>query len=551
MFPKLKEKGVVFLLLAALIALNFIFSSYVAANDGLEWTRYIGGDGDDELHSSIYTSDNCLLLVGKSNSFTDDDFDVYIVKVNLNGNLLWNITHSDPALSEDDAAYQAIETSDGYIITGKISSLDGIGDDVLLLKLDKNGNKLWSKNIGWNSWDWGNDLIQLPDNSILVLATTQDFFGFPYDPWLLKFDSNGNELWKKRYKYPDHQYPTSVIRDSNQNLYILGTTSSTTNSNSSIFLIKTDYSGQEIWYKEYGGPERETASKIVPYNNGFLITGTTNSYGAGRNDVYVFKIDVNGNTLWEKTIGSSSDDYAENIIVTSGTIILTCNTFKNSGNSLDPYLVTLNQNGETTFNQTYGKKGYEKAIKTHPINQNTYYITGCKGTNNKDFSITKINLETHNLRVESTVGDPYGAGNYYLGATPSFGVPEETVYDGNHVRYLFTGWTSTSPGGYNGPNNPAKINIQNDITQTATWQKQFYVEIQTPIGSTTSVTSGWFNEEEQITIHTSIDDGFTFARARTETMISTCFNPCFNGSASRTARPVVERIIELSFQSLF
>lgn len=507
MIPKAK---ILLLFFTAGLIAHFAFSSYVKANQGLIWTKYIGGKGNDELYSSIYTTDNCLLLVGESNSFTDDDYDVYVAKVDLNGNLLWNITHSDPALSEDDAAYKAIETHDGYIITGKITSVNGIGDDVLILKLDKNGNKQWSKNIGGNSWDWGNDLIQLPDNTILILATTQDFFRSPYDPWLINIDSNGNELWKKRFKYPDDQYPTTILTDSNQDLLILGTTSSITSSNSNIFLLKTDSSGHEIWNKEYGGPEKETASKIVPYGNDFLITGTTNSYGAGRNDAYIIKIDANGNIQWEKTVGSPSDESSENIGVNSETIIVTSNTFKNSGNSQDQYLITLNSNGDIIFNQTYGTTVYEKAINIHPINQNTYYITGNKGTNNKDFSITKIDLETHRLRIESTVGNPYGAGNYYMEATPIFGVPEETVYEGKYTRYLFKGWTSVNNGGYNGPNNPAQITIRNDVTQKATWQKQYYVKILSPNGSTTSVSSGWFNEGDHITIHTSIEDGFTF-----------------------------------------
>jgi len=509
MFPRAKDRLGFLLLLAVSLAVNFSFSSYVNASDGLEWIAYIGGNGDEILHSSIYTSDNCLLLVGESNSFTDGHYDVYIAKVSLTGDLLWNVTHSDPSLSEDDAAYQVIETSDGYLITGKICSVDGIGDDVLLLKLDKNGNKLWSKHYGGNAWDWGNDLLLELDNSILVAGTTQEFFSSPYDVYLLKFDSNGNQLWRKKHKISGNQYTSSIIKEANS-YFILGKTTDLTNANSNIFLLKTDSTGHEVWYKEYGGPEKETASQITRLGDDYLIVGTTNSYGAGRNDVFIVKIDANGNTLWEKTIGSHSDETAENIAINSGTIILTCNTFKNTGNSLDPYLITLNQNGETTFNQTYGTSVYEKAIKTHPINQNTYYITGYKGTNNKDFSITKINLETHRLRVESTVGDSYGSGDYYLGATPSFGVTEETVYEGNRVRYLFTGWNSTSNGGYNGPNNPAQITVQNDITQIVSWQKQYYVEIQTPNGSDTSVTSGWFNEGDQITIHISIDLEFIF-----------------------------------------
>ena len=323
MFPRTQRMLFCFVFLTTIVIINFNFFSYTNANDGLEWTKYFGGNGNDILHSALYTSDNNFLLIGESNSFTNDDYDIYIAKVNQNGGLIWNITHSDLNLSEDDAAYQGIETQEGYILTGKIATLTGIGDDIFILKLNKNGNKIWCKTIGGNSWDWGNDLIQLSDGSILVVATTQDFFGSPYDPWLLKFDCNGNEMWKKRYKSTEKQYPCSIITDTSQNIYILGTTTNPTNTESNIFLLKTDSSGKEIWYKEYGGPEKETASKIVSFENGFIIAGTTTSIGAGRKDIYVIQVDKNGNQIWQTTTGSASDESAENIAISSDQVILT------------------------------------------------------------------------------------------------------------------------------------------------------------------------------------------------------------------------------------
>ena len=488
--------------LLMLIACLYFINGIAFGSTGVEWTKSYGGIGDEVLHASLYTSDNCFLLVGESDSFTDNHYDVYIAKINQNGVLLWNTTYGGEGLTEDDCAYAVIEISDGYLITGKTISLDGIGDDVLLLKIDKNGNKLWVQHFGGNAWDWGEDLLQTNDNSFLIAGTTQSFYGSPYEIYLIKCDSNGNRIWRKTYSYSDNQYTSSIISVSG-NYFIVGTTKETTGVTSDIFLLKIDAEGKEVWYKQYGGSEKETAANIIQSGNHFIITGTTNSYGNGRNDVYVIKVDLNGNIIWEKTVGSPSDESSQHVQVISGTIIITGNTFKETGNSLDPYLITLDGNGKLSFNQTYGTKTYEKAISTHVVGSDTYYLTGYQGSNNHNFMITKISLSTFSLNINTQVGEVYGAGLYYLGASPVIGLTEETVNEGSRIRYLFNGWSSTTNGGYNGLENPVQLSIQNNIIQTANWQKQYYVEISTEGEGETNGVSGWYDEGILVTIEST------------------------------------------------
>lgn len=508
MFSWAKEK--VFFLFLLLIFITSIFTTTVSGSTGLEWIKNFGGSGKDILHASIVTSDNHFLLVGESNSFTQDNYDLYIAKVTLSGALVWNTTFGDETVNEDDAAYSVIETSDGYLITGKIVTSDGIGDSVLLLKLDFNGNTLWYKFFGRNTWAWGNDLLQQSDNSIIIVGTTQVSFGFPADVFLIKSDSDGNEIWKRTHRHSGNQVSSSIIASQN-NFLVLGTSSDSSNRDSNIFLMKLDSDGRELWYKQYGGLGRETGYQISKVGTNYLIIGSTNSYGNGKYDVYILKIDSNGNVLWEKTVGSPADEYGRSIFQVSDKIVITANTFKETGRSLDQYFITLNQNGDLTFNETYGTNAYERGINTHQIGENTYYLTGYSGSRNSDFSLTKINLDPYTLNIESIVGNPTGGGQYYLGANPVVEI-NEMVLDGANTRYIFTGWTSSSYGGYTGPEPTIQLTINNDVTQTANWQKQYYIEIQAPNGSVPSVFSGWFNEGEQISIRVSLEEGFTFSK---------------------------------------
>jgi hypothetical protein len=498
-----------FLFIVLINLSTYFFSSYSHGDIGKDWTRTYGGKGDEILHYSIVTSDNHILLVGESNSINGENFDVYIAKATLSGELLWDITFSDETGNEDDAAYSVIETNDGYIITGKISSSDGIGDDVLLLKLDTNGNNVWYKHFGGNAWDWGNDLLQLSDNSIIIAGTTQDFFGSSYNMYLIKTDNNGNEIWEQTIRHPDNQITSSIIKSQDAFL-ILGTSSDSSNRDSNIILMKTDLDGHVLWNNQYGGEGRETGYQIIENGNGYLIVGTTNSYGNGRNDIIVINIDSNGNIIWEKTFGSPSDEEGRSISQVSDTIMITGSTFKNAGHSLDQYFLQLNKNGEVSFNETYGTEVYDKGINTHFVGE-SYYLIGSSGSRNTDFSITKINLETYTLNVNTDVGQAYGSGQYYVGATPYLEIEEETVYNGDRIRYLFTGWSSTSNNGYNGNENPTKLTISNDITQTAKWQKQYYVQILGQGENEIIDPSGWYDEGSKLDFSIPILEGYSFS----------------------------------------
>ena len=99
----------------------------------------------------MVTPDNGLLLVGSTTSFDVDDEDVYIVKINEKGEMLWNRTWGD---WESDKGYAVTKTSDNNcVITGASSVKDGIGDDVLFLKINDQGKKRSNRSYGGNAWD--------------------------------------------------------------------------------------------------------------------------------------------------------------------------------------------------------------------------------------------------------------------------------------------------------------------------------------------------------------------------------------------------------------
>jgi len=109
------------------------------------------------------------------------------------------------------------------------------------------------------------------------------------------------------------------------------------------------------------------------------------------------------------------------------------------------------------------------------------------------------------LTVQSQQGNVSGEGSYHVGATVIFSVTPTTVFGDPGVRHVFTGWTSSSPGGYTGPDNTAEVVMNNEITETALWKNLYLLTIDSVIDVEGS---GWYNEEETVTLSVEPPQGF-------------------------------------------
>ncbi len=114
-------------------------------------------------------------------------------------------------------------------------------------------------------------------------------------------------------------------------------------------------------------------------------------------------------------------------------------------------------------------------------------------------------IPIYTLTVQSQQGNVSGEGSYQVGSRVLFGVTPTTVFGESGVRYIFTGWTSSSPGGYTGPDNSAEVVMNNEIIETALWKKQYLLTIDSVIDVEGS---GWYNEEETVTLSVKPPPGF-------------------------------------------
>jgi len=316
------------------------------AKGNLQWTKTIGGKKEEVGNSLIQTSDGGYAIAGVTNSFGAGEKDVYVVKLDANGNLQWTKTIGGPG---DELGASLIQTSDGgYAIAGYTKSFGAGGEDVYVVKLDANGNLQWTKTIGGPENEEGSCLIQTSDGGYAIAGYTLSFGAGWADVYVVKLDASGNLQWTKTIGGKDVDGGLSLIQTSDGGYAITGATNSFGAASGDVYVVKLDANGNLQWTKTIGGPEIETGSSLIQTSDGgYAIAGHTKSFGAGDWDVYVVKLDAKGNLQWTKTIGAKNKYSSKlSLIQTSdGGYAIASHTESFGAGESDVYVIKLDRNG--------------------------------------------------------------------------------------------------------------------------------------------------------------------------------------------------------------
>jgi len=254
----------------------------------------------------------------------------------------------------------------GYLVCGYSASFDSSGASIYLLKIDAAGNHVFSKTYGGSAFDLPTGLVATLDGGYAVSGITWSFGAGDADAFLLKTDSSGNLLWMKTLGTVTRDKPFGMVQTSDWGFAITGTVKYdpvSANVDEKIFLLKTDANGDPQWFETYGGTASEEPSSVIQsYDGGFLITGYTQSFGAGSNDCYVLKTDSIGSILWAKTFGTALHETGNSIIQTLDTGYAIAGTSEGCGfGNGDMLIVRLDSSGDTLWSRCYGTSALEGA----------------------------------------------------------------------------------------------------------------------------------------------------------------------------------------------
>ncbi len=244
----------------------------------------------------------------------------------------------------------------GYIIFGRTDSYGAGESDAFLIKTDAIGDTIWTRTYGGNNIDSPANVQQTTDGGYILCGTTYSHTVGLSDIFLIKTDASGYIIWVRTFGGSDFDKGYSVQQTTDSGYILVGSTRSYGAGSTDVYLIKTDAVGDTLWTRTYGGIDWDEGLCVrKTAEGGYIITGKTGSYGAGESDVYLIKTDAQGDTVWTRVFGNIYRDYGSAIEQTmDGGYIIAGNNYTWGPPREDVYLIKTDANGDSSWTKTYG-----------------------------------------------------------------------------------------------------------------------------------------------------------------------------------------------------
>ena len=344
---------------------------------GNQWARIYYGNSSDMGQSIQQTLDGGYIAAGYTGSYGSLNDDIWLLKIDRSGAIVWQKTYGG---SGKDRAYSIQQTSDGgFVVAGSSQSFNGADTDFLVLKLENDGRVSWQKTFGGSGFDRAHSIRQISGGGYIVAGITQSFDSGNDDIWVLKLDSLGNLVWEKGLVGNCSYEANSVVEATDGGYVVAGSVHSCELANRDVLILKFDADGDLLWRKNYGGSISEYAHAIDQTSDGgYIVAGRSRSFGGGYNtDVWVIKLDSSGVIAWQKIFGGNLFDRAYSVQQTvDGGYILAGATQSFGAGGDDIWLIKLGSNGVMQWQKTYGGSDSDIAYSVQQSSDSGYIVTG-------------------------------------------------------------------------------------------------------------------------------------------------------------------------------
>jgi hypothetical protein len=311
----------------------------------IAWLRTYSGHWGRSVEQ---TSDGGYIVVGKSSDFGDPYGDVFLIRTDASGDTLWIRTYGGAG---PDQGYSVRQASDGgFIVTGTYQAYYYTTSDVYVIRTDANGDSLWARTFGGSGDDYGRSVWQTSDGGFIVGGHTNSFGAGRSDAYLIRLDADGDSLWTRTYGGAERDHCRAVLETFDGRLVALGSTESYGPGWFAIYLIKTDADGDTLWTRTYGGDSGDFGEDLQETtDHGYIILGD-GPYG-----ICLIKTDANGDTLWTRAYGESDaksvDQTSDGGYIAVGTTWFPCGMEVHCANI---YVVKTDPDGVVEWTEEYG-----------------------------------------------------------------------------------------------------------------------------------------------------------------------------------------------------
>jgi hypothetical protein len=214
------------------------------------------------------------------------------------------------------------------------------------------------KYFSGTGYDTGQGIAQLEDSSYIITGLSGSF-GEDSEAFLLKLSKAGQYQWSNHYGGNEADWGRRVLYNQDLGYYIVGNSNSYSSGDYDALVVKTDLQGNQLWSKTYGtGNWEQINDAVFASDSGIVMVGSTQTLLGGGSDIFMVRLNQNGDTLWTKTIGGTGDDVANTIINVEDSMFIVGGEYFNQDSLLSKgFLMKINQNGNVVWMNQIGDNG--------------------------------------------------------------------------------------------------------------------------------------------------------------------------------------------------
>ena len=268
---------------------------------------------------------------------------------------------------------------------------------------------MWTKLFGGILDDAGYSVEQTIDDGFIITGRKRHSPSGDYDVYLIKTNQNGDTLWTRTYGGAASDRGNYVQQTADSGYIITGTTTSFGNGSSDIYLLKTDKNGNLQWSKTYGDFLQDFGNCVKQTNdNGYIITGGYQPAGNNFPFLWLIKTDSNGDSLWSRTYGGNSRDAGTSVVQSDDDgFVIAGYTYSFGAGGKDAWVIKTNANGDSLWSKTFGNSGEDEFNSIQKTMDEGFIITGRivpQGSSIADVLLVKINSDGDTLWTKTFGG---------------------------------------------------------------------------------------------------------------------------------------------------
>ncbi len=357
------------------LLIGLVFVQFIYGQETFEKSYFNNQTG---YGGTVYEVSDGYVVAGQVSG--SGQYDLLLFKVDFQGDAIWS---KNNGVKGDGYTFLEKTKDGGYIFLNNYSNIT-THEDIYLTKVSGTGEIIWQKNIKKNNWDYGEQIMESSNGNLIIVGRTNSLPGIssphPYDIFIVKTNSIGDKIWSKNIgSYSINDYGVA-IKETPESDYIIagyyGTSS--IDQDEQILLLKMNTDGDTLWSKSIGSDKNERVCDVeIDADNSYLITGTkyrNTSDGDVVDNVCVAKTDFNGNLIWDKSYSFETDYYGRKILILEDGYLIAGES-RSVNNVFDIFLLKINKQGD---------KIWSKVIE----GDNTYFCKSIKKCKDQGYIIT-------------------------------------------------------------------------------------------------------------------------------------------------------------------